>query len=368
MLTIPPVFTRNRPQPETALARRGDIQVPSLAGEILLGGLIAAGVSLAIQRLMMFAPPASESAVPIALAVLGCSLLAGLVVVLLVRGAWPTWGTPAAWLVLAGISTGPQAATLNGTRYYLDGITADQSFRTEFLTRMTSSPRLADIAYADLPPFYPAGWFWVGGRFANLAGLPVWAAFKPFALLTFAVVAIVAFALWSRITTRRMALVLALITTLIGLANSAIEPYSWLASATIPPLAVLAWRWLTRLRQTGAIGDLGAVVVIGVALGLFGVTYTLLFGYFAVVLGLFAGVAVGLVWRRKLDREQSEPPPVPPGRVGRGGLVAAAVAAAISLAVLLPVWARTCSAWTGSTARTSRRTICRGSVRTCRFR
>lgn len=151
-------------------------------------------------------------------------------------------------------------------------------------------------------------------------------------------VAIVAFALWSRITTRRMALVLALVTTLIGLANSAIEPYSWLASATIPPLAVLAWRWLTRLRQTGAIGDLGAVVIIGVALGLFGVTYTLLFGYFAVVLGLFAWVAVGLVWRRKLDREQAEPPPVPPGRVGRGALVAAAVAAAISLAVLLPVW------------------------------
>lgn len=344
MLTLPADFTRNRPSTGPGRPTPDRRTVTAMTGEVLLGGIVAIGVSLLAQWFMTFAPPASESAVPFALAVLGASVLSGVTVVLLVRsGPWPRWGTAASWVVLAGISTGAQAAMLSGTRYYLGGITADQSFRTEYLTRLTSSPRLADIAYADLPPFYPAGWFWVGGRFANLAGMPGWEAMKPYSILTFAVVAVVPFALWSRIVSRRMALVLSLATALIGLADSAIEPYSWPASATIPPLAVLAWRWLAQLRATGSIGGFRTVALMGLGLGVFGMTYTLLFGFFAVVLGVFACVAIGLTWRAASARAEvadgSEVAEVvSAGRVARGALIAAAGAGAIAMLIMLPAW------------------------------
>ncbi|EUA24814.1 arabinofuranosyltransferase AftA domain protein [Mycobacterium xenopi 3993] len=39
----------------------------------------------------------------------------------------------------------------------------DQQFRTEYLTRLTDSAALRDMTYQGLPPFYPPGWFWIGG-------------------------------------------------------------------------------------------------------------------------------------------------------------------------------------------------------------
>ena len=53
---------------------------------------------------------------------------------------------------------------LGATKLYLFGISVDQQFRTEYLTRLTDSPALRDMTYAGLPPFYPPGWFWLGGR------------------------------------------------------------------------------------------------------------------------------------------------------------------------------------------------------------
>ena len=61
---------------------------------------------------------------------------------------------------------------LGATKLYLFGISVDQQFRTEYLTRLTDSPALHDMTYAGLPPFYPAGWFWIGGRAAALTGTP----------------------------------------------------------------------------------------------------------------------------------------------------------------------------------------------------
>ena len=74
-------------------------------------------------------------------------------------------------LFLTGFVVTTLGMPLGATRLYLFGISVDQQFRTEYLTRLTSSPRLADMTYFDLPPFYPAGWFWLGGRYANLVGL-----------------------------------------------------------------------------------------------------------------------------------------------------------------------------------------------------
>ena len=59
---------------------------------------------------------------------------------------------------------------LGATKLYLFGISVDQQFRTEYLTRLADSPALHDMTYLGLPPFYPPGWFWIGGRAAALTG------------------------------------------------------------------------------------------------------------------------------------------------------------------------------------------------------
>ena len=61
---------------------------------------------------------------------------------------------------------------LGATKLYLFGISVDQQFRTEYLTRLADSPALHDMTYLGLPPFYPPGWFWIGGRVAALTGTP----------------------------------------------------------------------------------------------------------------------------------------------------------------------------------------------------
>ncbi|PSM30483.1 arabinofuranosyltransferase, partial [Haliangium sp. UPWRP_2] len=73
-------------------------------------------------------------------------------------------------LFLAAFVVTTLGMPLGATRLYLFGISVDQQFRTEYLTRLTDSPALHDMTYAGLPPFYPPGWFWIGGRAAALTG------------------------------------------------------------------------------------------------------------------------------------------------------------------------------------------------------
>src|SRR5271154_874554 len=75
---------------------------------------------------------------------------------------------------------------LGATNLYLFGISVDQQFRTEYLTRLTDSPALHDMTYLGLPPFYPPGWFWIGGRVAALSGVPGWEIYKPWAVTSIA--------------------------------------------------------------------------------------------------------------------------------------------------------------------------------------
>src|SRR6201984_1087848 len=47
---------------------------------------------------------------------------------------------------------------LGATKLYLFGISVDQQFRTQYLTRLTASPALHDMAYIGPPPFFHPGW------------------------------------------------------------------------------------------------------------------------------------------------------------------------------------------------------------------
>lgn len=316
------------------------VDLRGLTTEILLGVLVALAVTAGIQWIARFAPPALLSAASLAAGMLVAAAFIAVALVLLARPGWSRGSTLSAWVVLAGLPTACQAAALAGTRYYLGGMSGDQKFRTEYVTRLASSPRLADMTYADLPPYYPATWFWVGARISDLTGLAPWATVKPYSLATFAVTGIVVFALWSRITGRRAALLLALVTSLIGVIGCSQEPYSWPAAATIPPLAVLAWQWLTRLRRTGEHGGMGPMVLVGIGLGGYGMTYTLLFGFFGAVLAALGCLAVGLAWWRSQEPSDERPagPAVPVRRVAAGTAWAAAVTAVIAAALMLPVW------------------------------
>lgn len=92
------------------------------------------------------------------------------VVILVIAALLYRYGRPR-WVVtllstvgISGLVTVTLGMPLGATRLYLFGLSADQQFRTEYLTRLTSSPRLADMTYLHLAPYYPAGWFWGGGR------------------------------------------------------------------------------------------------------------------------------------------------------------------------------------------------------------
>ena len=95
-------------------------------------------------------------------------------------------------LFLAAFSVVTLAMPLGATRLYLFGISVDQQFRTEYLTRLTDTHGLADMTYRGLAPYYPAGWFWLGGRYANVLGQPAWEAYTPWSILTLAVAAAIA--------------------------------------------------------------------------------------------------------------------------------------------------------------------------------
>ncbi len=174
---------------------------------------------------------------------------------------------------------------LGATRLYLFGISVDQQFRTEYLTRLTDSPALHDMTYAGLPPFYPPGWFWIGGRAAALTGMPGWEMYKPWAITSIAVAVVLAFVLWSAMIRFEYALVVTVATTAVMLAYASPEPYSAMITVLLPPVLVLAWSGL-RASPSGW----AAIVGVGVFLGVTATFYTLLLGLSALTVTVMAVV------------------------------------------------------------------------------
>ncbi|MFF0816223.1 galactan 5-O-arabinofuranosyltransferase [Rhodococcus sp. NPDC003318] len=198
------------------------------------------------------------------------------------------------WVGLSGFVTVTLGMPLAATKLYLHGVSVDQEFRTEFLTRMTDTARLDDMTYADLPSFYPAGWFWVGGRVANLLGMAGWETFKPYAIASIAVAAVVALVLWSKLIRADLAVLAAAAATAITVAYASPEAYSAVLVVLLPPALILAWGAL--YRPAGA-GGWGAVVGTGLFLGLAATFYTLYLGYAAFAVALMALVSAAFAVR-----------------------------------------------------------------------
>ena len=109
----------------------------------------------------------------------------------------PALARAATLVFLSAFSVVTLAMPLGATKLYLFGISVDQQFRTEYLTRLADSSALHDMTYSGLPPFYPPGWFWIGGRLAALTGTPAWEMFKPWAIISITIAVVLAFVLWA---------------------------------------------------------------------------------------------------------------------------------------------------------------------------
>ncbi|WKD56656.1 Arabinofuranosyltransferase AftA [Corynebacterium capitovis DSM 44611] len=171
-------------------------------------------------------------------------------------------------LAPAGLIVTTLGIPLAVTKLYLDGVQVDQSFRTQFLSRMTQSLGNHDMNFADLPSFYPVGWFWLGGRLANLLGLAGWEAFQPWALVSLAAAASALVPVWQRITgSLPTAAVIAFATTAVILAEAPYEPYAAIVAMFAPAAAAVAFR--------AASGSWPATAALAVYLGVSATFYTL---------------------------------------------------------------------------------------------
>lgn len=259
---------------------------------------------------------------------------------------------------------------LGATKLYLFGISVDQQFRTEYLTRLTDSPALHDMTYIGLPPLYPPGWFWIGGRAAALTGTPAWEMFKPWAITSITIAVAVALVLWSRMVRFEYALLLTIATAAVTLAYSSPEPYAAMITVLLPPMFVLTWSGLraagrspnagTALAEREAGRTVGAereasltlgedrgtragwaaIVGAGVFLGFAATWYTLLVAYSAFTVTLMAlGLAVSR-WRSGGIKAALDPL--------RRLVVIGVIAAAIASITWLPYLLRTLSSPTSN--------------------
>lgn len=205
-----------------------------------------------------------------------------------------------AWLLatlfLPAFAVVTLAMPLGATKLYLFGVSVDQQFRTEFLTRLADDPVPHDMTYLGLPPFYPSGWFWLGGRLADLTGTPAWEMFKPWAVISIAIAVALALVLWAAMVRFEYAVAVSTATTAVMLAYSPAEPYAAVIAVLLPPVFVLAW---SGLRARGNNSGWAAVLGVGLFLGVAALFYTLLLAYAAFTLVLMA-VALAVA-RRSLE-------------------------------------------------------------------
>lgn len=212
---------------------------------------------------------------------------------------------------------------LSASRLWLDGVQVDQVFRTQFLTRMTETASHADMNYFDLPSFYPLGWFWLGGRLANVLGMPGWEVYQPWALISLAVAGCILVPVWQRLVgSLPLATAIALTTTAVTLATGAAEePYSAVIAMGAPAACVMAAHAFN-----GSRGSWTAVAGLIVFLGVSASFYTLFTAVISVMVVSLIAVVFTISqrsWR-------------PLGRL----LIVAAGAIAIALVSWLPyLWA-----------------------------
>ncbi|QNE88706.1 galactan 5-O-arabinofuranosyltransferase [Corynebacterium incognita] len=204
------------------------------------------------------------------------------------RPRWRIWLTYAlSYLSPAFLTITTLGIPLSASRLWLDGIQVDQVFRTQFLTRMTETAANQDMAYIDMPTYYPIGWFWLGGRLANLLGMPGWEVYQPWALVSLAAAGCLLVPVWQRLTgSLPVATAIALTTMAICLTLNAEEPYGAVVAMGIPAAAVMARRAL--------LGRWSASLALALYLGLSATFYTLFTGVAALAVATLIALVLAI--------------------------------------------------------------------------
>ncbi|QAU51428.1 arabinofuranosyltransferase [Corynebacterium pelargi] len=236
------------------------------------------------------------------------------------RPKWVRFGALVfAYLAPALIVLATLAIPLSGTKLYLGGLNVDQEFRTQYLTRLADSPELSDMNYFGLPAFYPAGWFWLGGRFASLLGMAGWEAFQPWAIVSMAAAASILVPVWRKISgSLAVGVTIAVISTIIVLIMNAEEPYAAIVAMGVPAAAVLAGR--------GMRGSRWALIGLTVYLGISASMYTL---YTVIIAGSVVIIALGYAIKQRSVK--------PVGRVAVVGVCSMLMASSVWLPYLLDI-------------------------------
>ncbi|MDO5032578.1 galactan 5-O-arabinofuranosyltransferase [Corynebacterium sp.] len=285
-----------RPQP--IRTEEYDADTPSrratllgIAAAALGGGIVALVGFLAFKTVSL--PAFSTSMVTRALSTVGTVGTVVLVGALCVwwlydadkpRPAWRHWLTIAlCYLSPALLTLATIGLPLSASHLWLDGVQVDQVFRTQFLTRSADAMSYADMNYEGLPTFYPLGWFWLGGRLANLLGMPGWEVFQPWSLISISAAGCILVPLWQRLVgSLPVATAIALTTTAVTLTLNAQEPYSAVVAMGVPAVAVLCSRAFH--------GSWWSTAAVTIYLGISACFYTLFTG--AVALTVVSFIAV----------------------------------------------------------------------------
>src|ERR1700759_227517 len=229
--------------------------VGHMAFELAIATVVSVISLIAIARVQWPAFPSSNQLHALTtVGQVGC--LAGLVAV---GGGWRRGGRYHRLLAQLGglvfvsaFSVVTLGMPLGATKLYLFGISVDQQFRTEYVTRFTDSAALHDMTYIGLPPFYPPGWFWIGGRAAALTGTPAWEMYKPWAITSITIAVAVALVLWWRMIRFEYAVMVTTATAGVMLAHTSPEPSSAMITVLLPPVLILTWSGLrAREREAG---------------------------------------------------------------------------------------------------------------------
>jgi len=277
--------------------------LPTL-GLLVLATLVAVLTTVVVQlvagRLLLPSPTVSAvrgAVTTLAIVVVFVPLVGSVLLVRTTR--WRAAGKVLSWASLSALVTVVVAVPLGGSALYLNGISVDQEFRSQFLTRLTDSPALHDMNYAGLKSFYPSGWFWVGGRAGNLLGLAGWEVFKPYAIGSLAVAAVAAAVLWGRLLRADHAVLVSAASAVVGMHIGAPEVYGAMIAFVLPPVLVLAW---SGLRAHGAAGSTarwwGSMVATGLFLGVAATFYTLYLAIATLTVVVMAVLAGWLQQRR----------------------------------------------------------------------
>ena len=287
---LDPVTATHLSAPTTPRSRLLD--VAGLAGAVVVGLVVAWAGLLIIDKVDW--PAFNSSNVTRALTTAGQAVAILVLVVAVIAYRVRRWAAAQQVLAasgMAGLVTITLGMPLGATKLYLGGLSVDQQFRTEYLTRLTDSPHLADMTYHGLPPYYPAGWFWLGGRFAAFDGLPGWEAFKPWSIISIAIAAALATVLWNRMVGTDRGVAASLAVTVVTLMYASPEPYgAVLILLGMPMLVVFVNTLRGPKNDDGTVASFRssswpAVAASGLFIGVSATFYTLF-------TGLLAGIAI----------------------------------------------------------------------------